>query len=191
MKTVVQRSVPVEPWGVVWYVREVWRGVCVGCWCRVWPTSRARGISSPRSARSGRRSTAASPRHLAAGSETPGSASHPQNAPTNKNVKTSVIFFILLVSKQEWDASFALPGYTVPKIQVWCYTCQSALPIDQIPKSKLTNDVHIGVLSSFFKQFQFFSFFKVFLLGTFTCSILGPLVPLFWISSDVSSGFQS
>ena len=23
------------------------------------------------------------------------------------------------------------------------------------------------------------------------CSILGPLVPLFWISSDVSSGFQS
>ena len=34
-------------------------------------------------------------------------------------------------------------------------------------------------------------FLKVFLLDTFTCPILGLLVPLFWISGDVSSGFQS
>ena len=34
-------------------------------------------------------------------------------------------------------------------------------------------------------------FNKVFLSDTFTCRILGPLVPLFWISGDVSSGFQS
>ena len=34
-------------------------------------------------------------------------------------------------------------------------------------------------------------FLKVFFSDTFTCPILGPLVPLFWISSDVSSGFQS
>ena len=27
--------------------------------------------------------------------------------------------------------------------------------------------------------------------NTFTCPTLGPLVPLFWISGDVSSGFQS
>ena len=27
--------------------------------------------------------------------------------------------------------------------------------------------------------------------NTLTCPILGPLVPLFWISGDVSSGFQS
>ena len=33
------------------------------------------------------------------------------------------------------------------------------------------------------------SFFKRFLVDT--CSSLGPLVPLFWISGDVSSGFQS
>ena len=33
----------------------------------------------------------------------------------------------------------------------------------------------------------FFSFFW----GTFIYPILGPLVPLFWISGDVSSGFQS
>ena len=26
---------------------------------------------------------------------------------------------------------------------------------------------------------------------TYTCPILGPLIPLFWISGDVSSGFQS
>ena len=32
-------------------------------------------------------------------------------------------------------------------------------------------------------------FFKKFLADT--CLILGPLVPLFWISGDVSSGFQS
>ena len=32
-------------------------------------------------------------------------------------------------------------------------------------------------------------FFKVFLADT--CPFLGPLVPLFWISGDVSSGFQS
>ena len=38
---------------------------------------------------------------------------------------------------------------------------------------------------------NFLGFFKVFLLDTFTCPILGPLVPLFWISGDVSSGFQS
>ena len=31
----------------------------------------------------------------------------------------------------------------------------------------------------------------LFLSDTFTCPILGPLVPLFWISGDVSSGFQS
>ena len=34
-------------------------------------------------------------------------------------------------------------------------------------------------------------FFKVFLSETFTCPILGPLVLLFWVSNDVSSGFQS
>ena len=28
-------------------------------------------------------------------------------------------------------------------------------------------------------------------LGGHMCPILGPLVPLFWMSSDVSSGFQS
>ena len=38
---------------------------------------------------------------------------------------------------------------------------------------------------------SFVSFFKVFLLDTCTYPILGPLVPLFWISDDVSSGFQS
>ena len=36
-----------------------------------------------------------------------------------------------------------------------------------------------------------FFFFLIFLSDTFTCPILGPLVPLFWISGDVSSGFQS
>ena len=36
---------------------------------------------------------------------------------------------------------------------------------------------------------HFFFFFKVF--GGHTCPFLGPLVPLFWISGDVSSGFQS
>ena len=44
--------------------------------------------------------------------------------------------------------------------------------------------------SNFF-FFFFFFFNKVFLSDTFTCPILGPLVPLFWISGDVSSGFQS
>ena len=35
-------------------------------------------------------------------------------------------------------------------------------------------------------------FFKSFFLSdTLTCPILGPLVPLFWISGDISSGFQS
>ena len=29
------------------------------------------------------------------------------------------------------------------------------------------------------------------MLDTLTCPILGPLVPLFWISGDVSSAFQS
>ena len=33
-------------------------------------------------------------------------------------------------------------------------------------------------------------FLKFFLLDTFTCPILGPLIPLFGISGDVSSGFQ-
>ena len=41
-------------------------------------------------------------------------------------------------------------------------------------------------------SFFFFLFFKVFFVRTHsTCPILGPLVPLFWISGDVSSGFQS
>ena len=34
-------------------------------------------------------------------------------------------------------------------------------------------------------------FFPFILVGTLTCPILVPLVPLFWISSDVSSRFQS
>ena len=37
--------------------------------------------------------------------------------------------------------------------------------------------------------FFFFFFFLKFLADT--CPFLGPLVPLFWISGDVSSGFQS
>ena len=36
---------------------------------------------------------------------------------------------------------------------------------------------------------KFFCFFLKFLVDT--CPFLGPLVPLFWISGDVSSGFQS
>ena len=36
-----------------------------------------------------------------------------------------------------------------------------------------------------------FVFFKNILTDTYTCPILGPLIPLFWISGDVSSGFQS
>ena len=36
-----------------------------------------------------------------------------------------------------------------------------------------------------------FFFFLIFLADTYTCPILGPLIPLFWISGDVSSGFQS
>ena len=38
-------------------------------------------------------------------------------------------------------------------------------------------------------RFLFFFFFLKFLADT--CPFLGPLVPLFWISGDVSSGFQS
>ena len=37
--------------------------------------------------------------------------------------------------------------------------------------------------------FFFFFFFLKYLADT--CPFLGPLVPLFWISGDVSSGFQS
>ena len=37
----------------------------------------------------------------------------------------------------------------------------------------------------------FFFFFKIFSADTYTCPILGPLIPLFWISGDISSGFQS
>ena len=44
--------------------------------------------------------------------------------------------------------------------------------------------------SHFFpKRALFFFFFIVF--GGHTCPFLGPLVPLFWISGDISSGFQS
>ena len=35
------------------------------------------------------------------------------------------------------------------------------------------------------------TFLKFFWSGIFPCPILGPLVPLFWISGDISSGFQS
>ena len=46
-------------------------------------------------------------------------------------------------------------------------------------------------------QLNFFKIIFIFIiifskfLGGHMCPILGPLVPLFWISSDVSSGFQS
>ena len=33
--------------------------------------------------------------------------------------------------------------------------------------------------------------FKMFLVDTYTCPILGPLTALFWISGNVSSWFQS
>ena len=36
-----------------------------------------------------------------------------------------------------------------------------------------------------------FIFFLNILADTYACPILGPLIPLFWISGDVSSGFQS
>ena len=40
-----------------------------------------------------------------------------------------------------------------------------------------------------FRPLFFWFFLKKFLADT--CPFLGPLVPLFWISGDVSSGFQS
>ena len=45
------------------------------------------------------------------------------------------------------------------------------------------------IMNSFFLFFFIFLFFLKFLADT--CPFLGPLVPLFWISGAVSSGFQS
>ena len=42
-----------------------------------------------------------------------------------------------------------------------------------------------------FTPIIYFFFFLIFCRDTFTCPILGPLVTLFWISGDISSGFQS
>ena len=60
----------------------------------------------------------------------------------------------------------------------------------------LNYEVFKSLLSNFSLQicillqvFFFFVFFLKFLADT--CPFLGPLVPLFWISGDVSSGFQS
>ena len=55
--------------------------------------------------------------------------------------------------------------------------------------------VHGGKVLDFYKEWQVLViiihciFFLKFLADT--CPVLGPLVPLFWISGDVSSGFQS
>ena len=56
--------------------------------------------------------------------------------------------------------------------------CYKVDLLDKEQITKVFKEVYIYIL-----------FFKVF--GGHLCPILGPLVPLFWISGDVSSGFQS
>ena len=51
------------------------------------------------------------------------------------------------------------------------------------------NDFWNNKTLHFVEQLLLFLFFKIF--GGYTCPFLGPLVPLFWISGDVSSGVQS
>ena len=51
--------------------------------------------------------------------------------------------------------------------------------------------VSFTLLVSMGLVFFFFLFLKIFLADTYTYSIWGPLIPLFWISGNVSSGFQS
>ena len=48
--------------------------------------------------------------------------------------------------------------------------------------------MHVLLSQLFFLKIG--GFLKVFLADTFTCPILGPLVPLFWISGDVSSSLK-
>ena len=50
---------------------------------------------------------------------------------------------------------------------------------------------HIATLFDALKLPLFWGFLGGFLANACTCPILGPLVPLCWISSDIPSGFQS
>ena len=91
---------------------------------------------------------------------------------------------------QRGSALFALRRRmycTFPEIHLWCYTLLTSW------WTALWGANRVHILPKFISCINFFFFFfKVFFLSdTFTCPILGPLVPLFWISGDVSSGFQS
>ena len=62
-----------------------------------------------------------------------------------------------------------------------------------LPFTKSTFKVTMIFFSPIFKRIVFCLFvvvFSFFLSDTITCPILGSLVPLLWISGDVSSGFQ-
>ena len=61
--------------------------------------------------------------------------------------------------------------------RVWKYSCTVKFPS------------HLNACTTRIMPHLFSFFFLKFLADT--CPFLGPLVPLFWISSDVSSGFQS
>ena len=50
---------------------------------------------------------------------------------------------------------------------------------------------HLHARFGLFSVVLFTCFFVMFLADTYTCIILGPRLSLFWISGDVSSGFQS
>ena len=57
-------------------------------------------------------------------------------------------------------------------------------------KARLHEAFAFAMMPAWSLSINVLSFFKVF-LGGHTCPILGSLVPLFWISGDVSSGIQS
>ena len=86
----------------------------------------------------------------------------------------------VLLWKRTWRSSEtpADPGWSFPLYALvypgWNQTWK-----------KTVNHDYIGTVP---KWYLFFFFFK-FLLDT--CPFVGPLIPLFWTSGDISSGFQS
>ena len=69
------------------------------------------------------------------------------------------------------------------------WICYCVVDLYKLPKNMKMTDRYIHREKNPTRHNVLFSFFFKFLADT--CPFWGPLLPLFWISGDISSGFQS
>ena len=110
------------------------------------------------------------------------------------NIRLSIVSLLtkvsVLTSRVHWISTLCKLWSTLGKNNVKCFEITKPIAVCEFP-NHVNKDMFICPVKHLKKRKDWQSDGFIFLSDTYACTILGPLVPLFRVSGDVSSGFQS